>query len=66
MPRLRTSLWIYPWDLLDEGPVDAALEHGPLELSYYHYGLVGLDRLAWVGRAAAAARSASHETVFSD
>ena len=55
---------------LDEGSLraqtDAALEHGPVELSYYHYGLVGLDCLAWVGRAAAAARSASHETVFSN
>jgi hypothetical protein len=59
----------YPTTLDEAGlraQTDAALEHGPVELSYYHYGLLGLDRLAWVGRAAAAARSASHEPVFSD
>jgi hypothetical protein len=44
----------------------AALEYGPKELSYYQYGLLGLDRLAWVGRAAAVVRSARHEAVFGD
>jgi hypothetical protein len=42
----------------------AALEHSPLELSYYNYGLLGLDRLAWVGRAAAVVRSARDEAVL--
>ncbi|HEV7664969.1 MAG TPA: hypothetical protein VGQ62_15670, partial [Chloroflexota bacterium] len=43
-----------------QAQTEAALAQRPVELSYYHYGLLGLDRLAWIGRAT------RHEAVLGD
>lgn len=44
----------------------AAMENRPSELSFYHYGLLSLERLGWVMRAGGAARAAGDKTILDD
>ncbi len=46
------------------GQALAAAQSGPVELSFYHYGLLPLERLAWVRRALEAVRTARDEAAL--